>query len=99
MAKKTTSSNGTFKVLKPHRLVLSALATAKAPMSRRAIADKVGRQEKLVNGRIAQETLTYTALEKLDMVKGKQLGGPGEEINEYAYMITPKGKSALAAAK
>ena len=89
------SSNG--KLLKPHRQVLGTLAKAKGPLSRRAIAERVGRTENLIEGRIAAETKTYGALEASGFIRVKtfDIDGKTETVNE----LTAAGRKALAASK
>ncbi len=100
----TASANGedTRSLRKPHRQVLGTLVKAgpKASLSRRTIATRVeAAGDSLINGRIAAETNTYHELETWGYVTGNQLGGPGEEVNEYAYTITAAGRKALDDAK
>lgn len=85
------------KLKKPQRQVLSTLAKLKTGegLSRRGIADKVAKTDSVINGRIANESKTYQGLLDDGFIKSKEIGGPGEEINETIYFITAAGKKAI----
>lgn len=78
---------------KPCRQVLGTLAKASGPMTRRAIADKVGKTDALIEGRISAETKTYALLIENKWVKERTYEIE-EGVKETGYEIMATGRTA-----
>jgi hypothetical protein len=93
----TEKTNGTPKLLKPARQVLRTLARAKGPITRQEIARRVEQQDKLVNHRIANETITYRSLVEWGFIAVVETEVE-EGIHEIGYEITARGRKAFGQA-
>lgn len=78
---------------KPCRQVLGTLAKASGPMTRRAIADKVGKTDTLIEGRISTETKTYAFLLESKFIKERTYEIE-EDVKETGYEILAAGRAA-----
>jgi hypothetical protein len=83
---------------KPCRQVLATLAKAQGPMTRREIADKVGKTETLIEGRIAAETKTYGFLTEAKLIKEHVVQVDEAMAPQTCYAILAAGRTALETA-